>query len=243
MHDGAVRAHSDGQGRGTQVSVRLPVLETERDVVAARLRCLPRLSPPRRDGFWSWTTTPTPPRRSRCSCACPATTVETAFDGLEALRVAPGFLPDIVLLDIGMPRMDGYDTARSMRAEPWGKHLVLVALTGWGQPKDRDLTMQAGFNAHLVKPVATDDLVRVLDRESGHSGVILRGFFRKASADRIHHEGVRGPVPRACRGGIQICDERRGQARHRRGFDVGGVSGAVSQPGLDRSRPGCLAGC
>ena len=71
--------------------------------------------------------------------------VETAFDGLEALRVAPGFSPDIVLLDIGMPRLDGYDTARSMRAEPWGKHIVLVALTGWGQPKDRDLTHAGGL--------------------------------------------------------------------------------------------------
>ena len=88
--------------------------------------------------------------------------VETAFDGLEALRVAPAFSPEIVLLDLGMPRLNGYDTARSIRAEPWGKDVTLIAVTGWGQPKDRDRTLEAGFNAHLVKPIGTEELLQII---------------------------------------------------------------------------------
>jgi CheY-like chemotaxis protein len=92
----------------------------------------------------------------------------TAFDGVEALGLAENFRPDIVLLDIGMPRLDGYGTARAMRAEPWGRDLTLVALTGWGQPKDRDRTVEAGFDAHLVKPVATERLMEII-RSSARS--------------------------------------------------------------------------
>ncbi len=91
----------------------------------------------------------------------------TAFDGLEALGRAAEFQPDIVLLDIGMPRLDGYGTARAMRAEPWGRDLTLVALTGWGQPKDRDRTVEAGFDAHLVKPVATEKLMEIIRSQTG----------------------------------------------------------------------------
>jgi CheY-like chemotaxis protein len=88
--------------------------------------------------------------------------VNTAHDGLEALSISPGFLPEIVLLDLGMPNLNGYATAHRMREEPWGQNIVLVALTGWGQPKDRDRTSRAGFNAHLVKPVGVDELFGTL---------------------------------------------------------------------------------
>lgn len=85
-----------------------------------------------------------------------------AHDGEEALAVAQTFEPHVVLLDLGMPKMDGYDTARRMRAEPWGKKAVLVALTGWGQPQDRQRTEEAGFDVHLVKPVTDFDLLHAL---------------------------------------------------------------------------------
>jgi CheY-like chemotaxis protein len=61
-----------------------------------------------------------------------------------------------------MPRLDGYDTARSIRAEPWGKDVTLIAVTGWGQSKDRDRTLEAGFNAHLVKPIGTEELLQII---------------------------------------------------------------------------------
>jgi CheY-like chemotaxis protein len=79
--------------------------------------------------------------------------LQTAYDGLEALHVAAAFRPDLMLLDIGMPKLNGYDTARRIREQPWGKGIVLVALTGWGQDEDKRKSEQAGFNAHLVKPV------------------------------------------------------------------------------------------
>jgi CheY-like chemotaxis protein len=88
--------------------------------------------------------------------------VLTAENGLEALRLAPAFQPQAVLLDLGMPKLNGYDTARRMRELPWGRDIAIIALTGWGQPADRDRTLAAGFNAHLVKPVHHHTLVETL---------------------------------------------------------------------------------
>jgi CheY-like chemotaxis protein len=88
--------------------------------------------------------------------------VRTAHDGIEALTVAKTFDPDIVLLDIGMPKMDGYEVARQLRLQPGSRRVTLIALTGWGQQQDRDRTADAGFDAHLVKPVAEAQLFRAL---------------------------------------------------------------------------------
>lgn len=76
-----------------------------------------------------------------------------AHDGLEALRKAERFRPGIVLLDIGLPELDGYDVCRRLRSEPWGRDMRVFALTGWGQAEAKDATTAAGFDAHLVKPV------------------------------------------------------------------------------------------
>ena len=92
--------------------------------------------------------------------------VRTALDGEEALSVAQMFRPDIALLDIGMPRLDGYTVARRLRQESWGEHLTLVALTGWGAEDDRNRTYSAGFDAHLTKPVDLEQLAAAL-REHG----------------------------------------------------------------------------
>ncbi len=79
--------------------------------------------------------------------------VRTAGDGQEAVEVAEAFRPDVVLLDIGMPRLDGYGAARRIREQPWGRDRVLVALTGWGQEEDKRQSREAGFDAHMTKPV------------------------------------------------------------------------------------------
>ena len=84
--------------------------------------------------------------------------VRTAPDGLAALEVAASFKPEIVLLDIRMPVMDGYETARRLRADPQGKHTILIALTGWGQQEHRERSRLAGFDAHLTKPLEHEAL-------------------------------------------------------------------------------------
>jgi CheY-like chemotaxis protein len=85
-----------------------------------------------------------------------------AHDGAEALTLAESFRPDVVLLDIGMPRMDGYEAARAMRDKPWGGRVVLIALTGWADSADRSRSKEAGFDRHLVKPLDPDELVKLL---------------------------------------------------------------------------------
>ena len=87
---------------------------------------------------------------------------ETAFDGFEALEVGGKFQPDLILLDIGMPRMNGYEAARRIRGEPWGRDLTLVALTGWGQEEDRRKSQDAGFDHHLTKPISLTQLEKLL---------------------------------------------------------------------------------
>lgn len=87
-----------------------------------------------------------------------------ARDGLEALTLGAKFLPDVVLMDISMPHMDGYEAARRLRAEPWGKNVVLIALTGWGRQGDVEAAHRAGFDGHLLKPVGAEALIDLISR-------------------------------------------------------------------------------
>jgi len=84
---------------------------------------------------------------------CEGHEVYTAADGLEALARAALCRPEIALLDLGMPKLDGVQLGRRIRAEPWGRAMTLIALTGWGQETDRKRTQAAGFDAHLIKPL------------------------------------------------------------------------------------------
>jgi DNA-binding response OmpR family regulator len=88
--------------------------------------------------------------------------VRTAHDGLAAIDVAAEFHPDAVLLDIGLPKLNGYDTARRIREQAWGKAMHLIAVTGWGQDTDRTEARTAGFDHHLTKPVDIPTLTKLL---------------------------------------------------------------------------------
>jgi CheY-like chemotaxis protein len=88
--------------------------------------------------------------------------VRRAQDGHEAVQVARTFQPEIVLMDLGMPKLNGYEAARRIRQEPWGHEIVLVATTGWGQDEDRRRTAEAGFDRHLVKPIEIASLREIL---------------------------------------------------------------------------------
>jgi CheY-like chemotaxis protein len=87
-----------------------------------------------------------------------------ARDGREALTVGASFLPDVVLMDISMPHMDGYEAARRLRAESWGKTVVLIALTGWGRQGDIEAAHNAGFDGHLLKPVGAEALIDLISQ-------------------------------------------------------------------------------
>lgn len=89
--------------------------------------------------------------------------VRTAADGNNAVKMAQEFLPEVVFCDLGLPGMSGYDVARELRLLPAGQDIVLAALTGYGQPSDREKTARAGFDAHLVKPVDPSVIESFLD--------------------------------------------------------------------------------
>ena len=80
-------------------------------------------------------------------------TIVTAHDGPSAFDAAERYRPDVALLDLGLPVMDGFEVCRRLRQQPWGRGILLVALTGWGQEEDRSRTREAGFDRHLIKPV------------------------------------------------------------------------------------------
>jgi CheY-like chemotaxis protein len=90
-----------------------------------------------------------------------------AHDGMAALDIAREFRPDVILLDIGMPGLDGYEVARRLRAMNHGETFRIVAITGWGQEADRTRSKEAGFDLHLVKPVDPGVLVSVLEQRNG----------------------------------------------------------------------------
>lgn len=96
--------------------------------------------------------------------------VRIAYDGLEALTAEGEFKPEVVLLDIGMPKLSGYDVARRIR-EARGNAVLIVAITGWGQEEDRQRARDAGFNYHFTKPVDFDSLLQIIDREAPRRGI------------------------------------------------------------------------
>jgi CheY-like chemotaxis protein len=88
--------------------------------------------------------------------------VESAHDGRHALEAAERFRPDVILLDLGMPGMNGYEVCHKIRMQPWGGDILLIAQTGWGQDQDRQRTKDVGFDGHLTKPIDHDQLEKIL---------------------------------------------------------------------------------
>ncbi len=185
MHGGTVEAYSAGLGRGSRFTIRLPASVVSRgnitDAVPGGAKAVPQLA-----------------HRSRILLAddnrdavdslaivlrMAGYEVYATHSGHEALDVGARVRPEVLILDIGMPEMSGYELASRIRQQLWGRDAVLIALTGWGQREDKERSREAGFDHHLTKPVDPDQLER-----------LLRNFTPPA-ADRVQRteRGRTGP--------------------------------------------------
>lgn len=163
LHGGEIEVHSEGAGKGSRFTVRLP-------------ECLSILSPghdaadvsQHAAGSWQRVLVVDDGKSTADILAMffemEGREVCVAYDGAEAVEKAKAFAPDLILMDLGMPRMDGFEAARRIRALPSGAGITMIALSGWGQDKDRQQSREAGFDEHLVKPVSPADLRELMAR-------------------------------------------------------------------------------
>jgi PAS domain S-box-containing protein len=163
MHGGTVDAYSEGLGKGSEFVVRLPVQKGTIKLKAPKsLKDGMKSSSKRRiliaddnvDVLESF----------RVLLQTMGYEVETALDGLQALEKAEQFRPEVIALDLGMPKLDGLETGRRLRQSAFGRDVVLIAITGWGNESHRRQTSEAGFNVHLVKPIDAMALVSVIEK-------------------------------------------------------------------------------
>ena len=166
LHEGTVVAKSDGLGQGSEFIIRLPRLIERHMEDAFDSNPHARSTRAEKSGRRILVADDNQDALESLGTLLEISghEVHTASDGMLAIEIAARVRPEVALLDIGMPRMDGYEVARRIRAESWGKHIVLVALTGWGQDEDRRRTREAGFDSHLVKPLDLDALTDFLAR-------------------------------------------------------------------------------
>jgi PAS domain S-box-containing protein len=171
MHGGSVLAQSEGPGKGSLFTITLPLLQEKPEAQPApadetkhqtsgKRRVL--VVDDSRDGA----------ETLAMMLKLQGNEVATAHDGLEAVEKAAEFRPSLILMDVGMPRLNGWDATRRIREMPWGRSITIIALTGWGQDNDREQSSEAGCNGHLVKPVSWDELGKLLnDCAPGQSAV------------------------------------------------------------------------
>ena len=163
MHDGFVEVFSDGIGKGSEFIVRLPMLEVETQTLEVRSNPDLKLQSVARRNVLVVEDNKDGADTLALLLRMMGHQVQIAYSGAEGLRVVDSFLPDIVLLDIGLPGICGYDVARQLRLQARFKNTVLIAMTGYGQDEDRLRSRDAGFNHHLVKPVDPKVLKQLLD--------------------------------------------------------------------------------
>jgi CheY-like chemotaxis protein len=160
MHGGTVEARSEGAGKGSEFVVRLPLDRSEGQAAAPPSPSDSGTAEKRRvlvvddnvDAALSLS----------MLLKLDGHEAVAAHDGIAAIEAAEAHRPDVILLDIGLPRMNGHEVCRRLRELPWGKDLVVIAITGWGQGDDRRKSQDAGFDGHLVKPVRYETLAELL---------------------------------------------------------------------------------
>jgi signal transduction histidine kinase/CheY-like chemotaxis protein len=163
LHGGSIAVHSDGPGRGSQFTIRLPTgaAASQADAASSRPaqrplvpRCRVLVADDNRDAADSLA----------MLIELHGCDLRTAFDGEQALATAASFRPQLALLDIGMPKLNGYEVAARLREQPWGGSMTLIAVTGWGQEEDKRRSAAAGFDHHLTKPIDPAALGSLLTR-------------------------------------------------------------------------------
>ncbi len=168
MHGGTVAVRSDGLGKGSEFTVRLPLAAATRPALPADALPMPPVEPgalrilvvdDNRDAADTLA----------MSLGMLGHDVRTVYEAPRVVDTAAGFQPELVFMDIGMPRMNGYDVARAIREQEWGGDTMLVALTGWGKEDDRAKSRAAGFDHHLVKPAELDEILRLCDVARNHA--------------------------------------------------------------------------
>lgn len=162
MHGGTISAYSEGVSKGSEFIVRLPYLSQEihepnngviDDETAINTKLLKvQIVDDNKDA-------------SKILAQLMETLgneVRVAYDGVQAIQLAREYRPDVILMDIGMPNMNGYEATREIRQQPWGADITIIALTGWAQMEDRQKSAEAGYDYHLVKPVDFNELTKLL---------------------------------------------------------------------------------
>jgi signal transduction histidine kinase len=164
MHGGTIAAFSEGAQRGSRFDVSLPI-EAPVEALAPPALAVMASSRPRRVLIADENQDSTDAMALLLQGA--GHQVQVAYDGESAFAAAETFRPDVMLLDIGMPRLSGHEVAERLRATPWGRNVVLIAATGWGKDEDRQRSQEAGFDVHLVKPVDPAKVAALIEQLAG----------------------------------------------------------------------------
>jgi CheY-like chemotaxis protein len=160
LHGGTLIVQSDGPGRGSQFTVSLPILLEQFNEPSLATKPFENTTAAHRILVVDDN------RDSAESLAIllrlAGNELQIAHDGLEAVEKAALQSPDIIVLDIGLPKLNGYDACRAIRAQPGGKDITIIAASGWAREEDRRLSKEAGFDAHLIKPVNHAALMKLV---------------------------------------------------------------------------------
>jgi CheY-like chemotaxis protein len=164
MHGGAVSAHSEGVGKGSTFEVRLPLVQAGAATAPAPAAHVDVRIQPRAERRRVLVVDDNADAALSLSMLLEALgyEVRTATDGVQAIAMTTRYAPQLILMDLGMPNMDGLEAARRIRTLAGGRETLIAALTGWGQQGDRERTRAAGIDLHLVKPVSSQELDSVL---------------------------------------------------------------------------------
>jgi CheY-like chemotaxis protein len=162
LHEGTINARSEGEGKGSEFTVRLPISTASTELTGSLETRAVRPAIGKRilviddniDAADSLA----------LLLEMNGHTTSSVHDGTTGIITAEEFCPDVILLDIGLPDINGYEVARRIRQHSWGKKIFLIAATGWGQDKDKALAMAAGFDNHLTKPIDYQKLTLLLQK-------------------------------------------------------------------------------